>query len=476
MKRKFIAIFSSLVVFFSSTISCYANPLVLPFIAPELLATLSTVLVGCGVQLTNNDDVYNVGRVFSDKNRDKWDNVIDTFKKDVSIGANGVVNVGSKFLDICKNTFDPYYADTVQGSASVKPIGNLHDLPYYKYNDLGYEHYHSLPSFNHVFNDITNGYVNYTTDILIAYDYSNLNLKLSAKINSLGLTGGKWIDRNQYKCDAIESIKLYFERDYKNSSIVTLKSLCKLINDKTGEIKISRNDLITDIPVNSLIGNVVLPKSSNYDWDKIKNNVDVDSGTVGLYVPGNVGSLPGVSSGDVISKPGVNSPPYELPVGGTVTVPGVSNPSIDIGDSITIPGDVAIDKPIDKPVDIPSEGLWTAISDFIVSLVVPNESYWVDTFNGFRNKLSSKFPGLDVSSLDGLCVNGLPLQDVKVSLMGTGSAVAFSGSTINSIASWLKPIVQGFIGVFLILYNYNQIYYLLRGTKPISLGRQGGSD
>ncbi|HCQ6135216.1 TPA: hypothetical protein OL464_003718 [Clostridioides difficile] len=87
-----------------------------------------------------------------------------------------------------------------------------------------------------------------------------------------------------------------------------------------------------------------------YDWDGQVSDKVSDSG-LDIYVPVDSSDLVGVPSDDVFI--GENNPPYDLPTSGTVTVPKVENPSLDVGDNIVIPGDSVVDPPVDPPIDPP---------------------------------------------------------------------------------------------------------------------------
>jgi len=205
-----------------------------------------------------------------------------------------------------------------------------------------------------------------------------------------------------------------------------------------------------------------------YNWDKVGSNVNED-GSVGVYVPGNAGSLPGVIGGDTIVKPGISNPPYELPVDGTVAIPGVSNPSLDIGVSVPFPG--VANPPIEGNPDIPVTG--DTFLDWLGSCIVPSATYFPDKFNSYANKLNDKMP-IGVSKLNDLCVEGTPLPDFKVTIKGV-ECVVFKGQFANSLAPGVRTLVAGFTFVFLLLYNYSEIYRLVRGTRPFSTSR-GGED
>ena len=58
----------------------------------------------------------------------------------------------------------------------------------------------------------------------------------------------------------------------------------------------------------------------------------------------------------------------------------------------------------------------------------------------------------------------MQFKDIYAEFFGVRCLVV-RGSLINNVIGWAKPIIQGLIALFLLLYNYNQIYFLIRGTS-----------
>ncbi|WP_165477629.1 hypothetical protein, partial [Clostridioides difficile] len=124
LKRKIITIFLSCFLVVSSTVSSFAFAPALVPVASEIVGVVATLAVASGVALTTKDDIYDVVRLVYENTPD-WDSFVDTFKKDVSISANNVVNVGNDFLDMCKFAFDTIFSDVPKSSNSISACGSL---------------------------------------------------------------------------------------------------------------------------------------------------------------------------------------------------------------------------------------------------------------------------------------------------------------------------------------------------------------
>lgn len=174
--------------------------------------------------------------------------------------------------------------------------------------------------------------------------------------------------------------------------------------------------------------------------------------------------------------------PGTFPQGGTITTPQDWTTDTDIPDvdNPDIPG-------VDNP-DVPSvswdwlkvllgkissliEGIsdwldnfWSNLLEFLKSLLVPTDTYFTDNFNDVTVALKEKVPDVDIKQLEELAVGESTFKDIYANFFGTRCLVV-RGSVINNVISWARPIIQGLIVLFLLLYNYNQIYFLIRGTS-----------
>lgn len=314
MKKKFFSIFLSGFIFFQTCINSYANPaLVLPLlpeIAPEILVSLATVATGVGFQLNNEESIFSLGRMFVDSCKSKGKDFVKDFKKSVAIDAKGVTHIGKEFLNDCKTFFD----DTFSKSSDI--VGNYSCL-------------NGVPILNS--NSVITGGRKYIPMVSKGFGLKIVDGYVCKENGEKFFHNGYWT---------------HYDKDYKlGLTIIKTPSECRLALIAHNPNAYDENDRYfatgTSMPLselNELNKSYSVPIPNSYDWGKLKVGQNVDSGTVGMYVPGNISSLPKVKDySDVISKPGILNPPYDLPKDRTVTIPKVSDMPIDIGKSIAIP-------------------------------------------------------------------------------------------------------------------------------------------
>ncbi|HBF9225104.1 TPA: hypothetical protein KO270_003872 [Clostridioides difficile] len=358
LKRKIFAIFLSCFLFISSTVNSFALAPALVAVAPEVVNVVATLAVASGVALTTKDDIYDVVRLVYE-NTPNWDSFVDTFKKDVSISADNVVRVGNDFLDMCKFAFDTIFSDVPKSSTSIVGVGSLVqgstiDLKNYSAPfELSFSNFKvacEVDSGNSGSVAIYVPYADGSGFFRCAGYYTNLTLLDKYTINSIKIQGYK----------TILDITYYMLPTQWNPSGSDYRSTY------TSEKPLS--GVAYDLPY--------VPGS--YDWDgKVATNVGNDG--LDVYVPSNSVDLIGVPGEDVLV--GENNPPYDLPTSGTVTVPNVDNPAIDVGDNIVIPGDSVVDPPVDPPIDPP-----------VIPVVDINFKPLIDAMSNFKEKFPFSLP------------------------------------------------------------------------------------
>ena len=94
------------------------------------------------------------------------------------------------------------------------------------------------------------------------------------------------------------------------------------------------------------------------------------------------------------------------------------------------------------------------------------EGFLENKFNEFKGKLEEKVPNVDVGKLEELASGEKGFQDVYANIFGQ-RVLVLKLSVIEKIIDFSQPILQGVIAIYLLLYNYNQIYFLIRGTSLV---------
>lgn len=102
--------------------------------------------------------------------------------------------------------------------------------------------------------------------------------------------------------------------------------------------------------------------------------------------------------------------------------------------------------------------------EFLTYVFVPSENYFVDTFNDIKERLSQKLPNVDITKLEELGTGTKQFEDMYGTIFGQ-RVLLVKTSIVHKIISIAQPIIQGVISLGLIVYNYNQIYFLIRGQK-----------
>lgn len=449
MKKKFIILTLCFTLIFTSINynKSYADGGV---ISLPILSVVVGLAVSTGIALNDYSDIYDIGKLFYDKYKGQWDNIKTVFNASVALNkATNKVSVGNSFLSYVKDFFDTTFKDYDDFTTKIDiPVDGF---PFYpSYISIPVD---SIFSFDkYVISHKIASPTHYSKQGLLEIYYNNVllsSLDTNLKNNSSEYVFLREGDSSNYilgyyrkKIDGLINFNAYGTLCYFNKADITINS-------------------------NSL---PYVPGS--YDWDKFKDKLNENG--VGIYVPGNLGDMVGgnVSPGDIV---GDVAPPW---VGsGNVSIPDIENPSIDVdldssfplvdSDSPTIPD-------VENP-SIPSDDLFLKVKEFIISLVVPNDLFWVDTFNNFKLNFGNAFPVIDMSKFNDLVVSGKPFPNIDINILGVKGRVV-NGDVINSIVDWLRPIVAGFMMLCLMFFNYRKIYKLIRNTEPFGGIAPGTSD
>lgn len=199
----------------------------------------------------------------------------------------------------------------------------------------------------------------------------------------------------------------------------------------------------------------------NQDSTSISLNPSYD-----VWTPGTSVSLPEVSDPKVeITTPSVESPPAE------------ENPPEEDGEEDSGSLWDWLKALLQKILDLISsivdwltsfwDKLLEMLTNFISSLFLVEDSYWSDNIGEITEDIKSKYPSVDVGALESLAVGEKKFVDIKASFFGV-EGVVVRGSVVNNVISWARPIIQGAIAIFLLLFNYNQLYKIIRGGNVVS--------
>ncbi|HGM3821816.1 TPA: hypothetical protein ACKOIO_003965 [Clostridioides difficile] len=372
LRKKIFAIFLSCFLVISSTVNSFALAPALVAVAPEIVNVVATLAVASGVALTTKDDIYDVVRLVYE-NTPNWDSFVDTFKRDVSISADNVVRVGNDFLDMCKFAFDTIFSDVPKSSTSIAGVGSL-----VQGSTIDLKNY--VPPFEISFS-------NFKVVCDRGGDSGVINIQIPYQDGSGFFTcGGYYTNLTLLDKYRITSIKTQGYKTILNIEFYMLPS------QWVPSGSVYRGEYVAEKPLSGVAYDLPYVPGS-YDWDKVAGKVVSGEDGLDVYVPGNSGDLVGVPGEDVFV--GENNPPYDLPSVGTVTVPKVENPSLDIGDNIVIPGDSVVDPPIDPPVDPPID------PPVDIPVVDINFKPLVDAMSNFKEKFPFSLPW-DLSRIFGI--------------------------------------------------------------------------
>lgn len=441
MKKKIIILTLCFTVIISSINlkKSYANPLIA--FTPQMVGVLTTIAVAGGIVISDENALYDLCRGFYEVNKDTWDVVQLAFKSLTFDKTNGETVLNEDLLKICNDTFgylfnlDSYKMD---GVISITDKYGLNSIPL------------DVSSVNGEIVSIDkDGITVFAKTVIGTYAPEKYKYDIYVKDENktyFSVTTGGWKDFYSPSVSFINNgVKVYY-----------LDNMGRLTWAFSGSVFTGSNSF------NTYSSSYTGTYNPVEDMSKVK-------------VPTNVGDLIGLGSS------GVLNPGYDVSLDGIVSVPGVSNPSIDVTDSIPFPGvgdtttDIPGDTTTDTPIDTPSDTVWDKVKDFIISLVVPADSFWTDTFGGLRGSFESAFPMVDMSNFNNLIVGGKPFPNIYVDVFGSRCKIV-DGDVINSIADWLRPLIAGFMMLCLMFFNYRKIYKLIRNTEPFGNIAPGTSD
>lgn len=218
----------------------------------------------------------------------------------------------------------------------------------------------------------------------------------------------------------------------------------------------------------------------------VPDNLVSNPGKSSIAIPTNPNDLIGKTPSDITT-----TPDYDVWNPGSVVVPPISdNPSVSYTPDLSVPGTPDIDSPsgsiswdwlknlIQSIIDLIKsilnwlDNFWVNLLEFLKSLLIPDETYFVDEFGKITEKIEEKVPSIDIKKLEDLAVGDFKFKDIYANFFGVECLVVRS-SVINNVIGWSRSIIQGLVALFLLLYNYNQIYFLIRGSSLFGVTNSG---
>ena len=273
-------------------------------IPASMLAIISSVFIGCGMAFSSDDDIYDIAYIFYLRYKDSWDLVQETFNSCVSITNEGLVKVGSDFLNLIKDCFDNF-VDNFGNSSSLNLLNGLWYLGKRQYSEdfaklayeMGYKKVIDNTDFSVGAFDFKFQKVNGTTFQSVYYVYIN-----DVKAFSLSLDGGQLYSFATCQSSSNSSYRLITYATFDGSSYN--------VNTSSNFANVYSNSI--DIPY--------VPGS--YSWNEVESKKENDF--ILLPVPNFLGSL----VGQVTSEFWLNK--NDLVGKNNISVPVIDNPSIAI--------------------------------------------------------------------------------------------------------------------------------------------------
>lgn len=462
-------------------------------VSGSAISAILALGVKAGLEFTNSNSMGEfLNRFFM---VDGITSVLSGIEDVVSNSVGGVLNFSRSLLDSVFNKFSevmsvkslssvyykgykfPVITDT--NSSTLRAMAMSTSLPLIPMTTKDYGKYieSEIPSIDegkklvYYMNDLPYFYLKYKNS---DGTYSNINTTLDSYIR---VSSSSWM-KSTYKYYFIPHFLVYESGAiYLNFSVARFDS-----QGLYSSSVVAYGSKLVDGSISSLDNKNTLPTIGSAWSDTILGNDGSSSSDLDIKIPSDTNSLIGLDSDSVTSTPS-----YEVWNPGTV----IGLPSIDTGsDDVTDTPSYEVINPPSADTDTPSTAwdwlkallqsildlirsisdwltnFWDKLLEFIISIFVPSDSYFTDKFSDIMISLEQKLPNIDISKLNDLAVGEYKFEDIYATFFGIECLVV-RGSIINNIVGWAKPIIQGLIGLFLLLYNYSQVYKLIRGGSLV---------
>lgn len=218
------------------------------------------------------------------------------------------------------------------------------------------------------------------------------------------------------------SIKAGYNPTYTNENLT-------FDEGKQGYIPIP-SSVPVDIPISTEIP---------YTWDNVKDNINV----IPVDNTGEI-EIPGEDTGE-----------------GDIEAPSVWGWLLDILKSILN----AIKSILSFITDFLS-ALLEGLKDLLLSLFVPSDTYFSDVFSDLKNRFASRLNIDSYTQLFNSDYGESTIKDITINVFGqTVTIVRFS--MYEHFRSLINTLIYAFMFFLLAIYNYSQVYKLIRGSDYV---------
>lgn len=108
----------------------------------------------------------------------------------------------------------------------------------------------------------------------------------------------------------------------------------------------------------------------------------------------------------------------------------------------------------------------------LLALFIPSEGFWSSNLDALKALLWGEQIGEFTDGLSSLgSASGGTFKDVVVSLMGVNSLTVIDADSVNAVLNYIHKWVRGVFYPFLLIYNINMLYKLIRGTSLVEMTR-----
>lgn len=113
------------------------------------------------------------------------------------------------------------------------------------------------------------------------------------------------------------------------------------------------------------------------------------------------------------------------------------------------------------------ENLLIALKDLLLSLFVPSDTYFIDSFDKIKGNFSSKLSYNSYIDLFNQNYDGGPIKDITINIFGQEVTIV-KFTIYEHFRDIINTLIYAFFFFLLSIYNYSQVYKLIRGSDYVS--------